>query len=250
MNVTVTPDVVVNDGTLTIKGTSITRFSLEREIGRGANGVVFAGRRVWLDQPCAVKLWLTLRTHDKRDKVRQGLAEARKMAAAHPEWVAALYDADLVEGVFFTSMEFIDGETLKEYLKKPLTKNRRWWLARLYINGIDKTTTTGTAHGDAHAGNVIVFDYIVDKFETAKRLKLIDFGTSIFASDGASTDRHWRVVEETFERIVNVFDNYAPAKKQLESTFGALAAREEYLKIAHFDDLLDSLKIEAGVPPI
>lgn len=243
LNAQVNDHIIVRNGILTIGGTPIERFKLTRRLGSGANGVVFAGQRTWLKQPCAVKIWLKLRANDNRNKVEQGLQEAQKMARAHPDWVPTLYDADLVAGFFFTSMELIPGEPLKEYLKRPLSKADRWWLARLYINAIAKTTTHTTAHGDAHAGNVMVFDHTIDTYEKARRLKLLDFGTSVFLGHRGLGRRHWRIVHETFARIVGNFENYTYYSRQQSP----LSKRQAHLIVPFYDDVLDGLKVESGL---
>lgn len=129
LNVEIAPGLTVRDGVLTIRDVPVPRFQLDREMARGANGVVFSAQRLWLKQPCAVKVWLKLRAEDQRDKIRQGLFEAQKVASANPEWAVSVFDADMVEGIFFTSMELVDGETLRALLRSSPTKQQRWQLA-------------------------------------------------------------------------------------------------------------------------
>lgn len=244
--------IAVEDGVLIINGKPIDRYRLLKEIGRGANGVVFEARNVALDTPCALKIWLALRAGDNRDKLQQGMAEARKMAAAHADWVAQIYDAEVISGVIFATMELIDGESLKKHLKRPLNKERLWWLARLYLNGIEKTTTETEAHGDPHPGNVLVYEYQKDKYEGGTKVKLIDFGTSLFYGPQNWRDRHWRVVEETVDRIFASFGSYREVKRNNEDRFLRISREVqssswdyELFKIAYWNDVLNDLKLEA-----
>lgn len=239
----VNDDVNVLNGTLVIKGQSIERFGIERVLGDGANGIVFGGIQKYIEQPRAIKVWLKLRDGDKRDKVAQGIQEAKKIAASNLEWVAQVYDAEVINGMFYTSMELIPGTSLRKHLTTKLTIRDRWWLARLYINGIDRTTTETIAHGDAHPGNVMVYEHVESKYERGTRLKFIDFGTSLYSSAEASRERHWRVVDETFRNILRPFSDLADAIRD----HGPMAEREDYLKVPFYDDVLDQLKIEAGI---
>lgn len=247
LSLAINDDVSIVDGILSLCGEQQKRFLLEKEIGRGANGIVFRAMRTALMQPCALKLWVSLRSNDSRDKVQQGIAEARKIAAAHPDWVPTIYDADTIGDVFFTSMEYIPGLSLKQHLNAGANLRDRWMLARLYINAIEKTTTEASAHGDAHWGNVVVYDDHVDPHEPKRRLKLIDFGTSLFTGQHASRARHWKVVDETFRRILADFGELPYALKAQGAAFGEPANRPEHLKIPYYDDVLNQLKVEAKI---
>lgn len=241
LTVNLADGVRIEDGILNIRGSRVTRLQLNSEIGRGANGVVFDAKHIHLDRTCAVKIWLRLRAGDNRDKLVQGIEQARKLAASHPDWVAQCYDSDVISDVFFASMELIPGQALRTYLQRPLQKRDLWWLARLYLNGITKTTTEYTAHGDAHVGNVLVYEHIVSDYEKGTRLKFIDFGTSIFLGGANWRERHWRVVEETMMRILAGFNGLSDARK----THGPFPERPEYLKIPYWEDILFDLSSEA-----
>lgn len=242
-NSIISDKVQVRDGTLVLSGEPIARFLIESELGRGVNGVVFSGRRIWIDQPCALKVWLQLKASDTRDKVQQGLAETRKIASAHPDWVATTFDADVVGDTVFTSMELVPGLTLKRHLQTTLCLADRWLLARLYINGIEKTTTESSAHGDPHHNNVMVYEHVESKFERGTRLKLIDFGTSLVLGPEAWRKRHWQTVDETFWRIIRPFTSARRARSQPIP----LGGRPPYLIISYYDDVLNDIKAEAGV---
>ncbi|MFK4383106.1 protein kinase [Bradyrhizobium sp. USDA 223] len=148
--------VEVVDGILHLHGQAVTKFEVTGKLGQGANGVVFDARHKLLDRPRAVKVWLKLRGGDKRDKIAQGIAEAQKLAAADPLWVAMVYEAEIIAGTFFTAMEKINGVSLRAYLNDKPSKYWRWMAAARYVDAIDQTTTESVVHGDPHAGNVMV----------------------------------------------------------------------------------------------
>jgi tRNA A-37 threonylcarbamoyl transferase component Bud32 len=228
---------------------------IERQFPSGANGVAFAGRHALLLEPRVIKIWLANRSDDDRDKLQQGIAEARAMAIANPEWVAMIHDADVTAGYFWSAMEHLDGQTLKDYLRGQLSKADLWWLARLYINGIGAITTPDAFHGDPHWSNVIVYDHPTERGETARRLKFIDFGTSKVGG-GITRERHWRIATETFRKILRSFESFSGFAESIDALHadlkqgGSYPSDPEYrdvMLVARFDDILDGLKIEAGL---
>jgi serine/threonine protein kinase len=181
------------------QGRLLDNYLVVRELGRGANGVVFLVRNELLDRTEALKIWSQLRTRDKRDKIAQGIAEARKTHNAYGEVVPAIYHAEIVAGVFFVTMEFVEGILLKNLLLLPLTDVQRYQLAWAYLRAIMATTRNGTFHGDAHSANVMVQ---MDTLDAPGGVTLLDFGTSIFFGQERAEARHWQVVHETIISIL------------------------------------------------
>ena len=238
-NAVFTDRIKVIDGILHINDQPVERFEIEGQLGVGANGRVFKAKRKYLEQPCALKVWLTLRADDKRDKVSQGISEARKISEASPNWVARMYDADIVCNVFFVSMELLPGLNLHDYLEVTHSKGHLWELAQKYILGIKATTSTSTAHGDAHSRNVLVSD------PNGPSLKFIDFGTSVFTKKKKSVQRHWNVAHKTFEKILNPFEGLTLVKER----YWSKAANVFDGNYEYFRDVLFDLCDEADVPP-
>ncbi|KAA0075885.1 protein kinase [Tardiphaga sp. P9-11] len=239
--VKITKDVFVENGTLHLGKQTVDRFVIRGILGKGANGVVFDAHHLVLNQPRAIKVWLKLGGTDTRDKVTQGIAEAQKLAASDPRHVVMIYDAETAGQYLYSSMEKITGRTLAETLKDSDDLHTRWMLARGYIHAIQSTTTSSLYHGDAHPGNVMVYDEDGD-YGTMMRMKLLDFGTSLFSGKENSRARHWRIVYETFVRIIAPFNSKDWALEQSIPYEG----REDALRCAYFDDVIDGLGMELG----
>jgi serine/threonine protein kinase len=196
------------------------------KIGEGASGFVVRCRNELLDRDEAVKFWVKLREGDTRDKLKQGVEEARKAAFFSSERVAQIYSAGTaLEKYFYVAMEYCEGQTLGNFLFS-LEDNHphpgfpsyqyRYNAAVQYLTVIKETAGHGLLHGDAHPGNVIVR---TPPFNTVwpppVRLKLLDFGTSIFNQRGNSVDRHWRIVDRTMDLILGkhtIYEEYRGAK--------------------------------------
>jgi predicted unusual protein kinase regulating ubiquinone biosynthesis (AarF/ABC1/UbiB family) len=76
----------------------------------------------------------------------------------------------------------------------------------MHTDVIEMTSSRSTFHGDAHVRNVLVYEDPRLPISPAHhwgswRVKLVDFGTSRFTSPEKHRERHWKVVDDTIERI-------------------------------------------------
>jgi serine/threonine protein kinase len=188
-------------------------------LGQGANGAVFLAQNETLQRTEAIKVWAKLRSKDNRDKLKQGLEEARKAASVAGEFFAQIYSGGTIEDKhFYVVMEYVDGPTLDSVLNSPayqrrLNFNSRMNLAESYMKAIELTTKAVVMHGDAHTNNVLLsVSEPNDNDEPWLRdvksrtlwfsMKLVDFGTSYNRSPRKFERRHWATVTETVRRIL------------------------------------------------
>jgi eukaryotic-like serine/threonine-protein kinase len=97
------------------------KLRLEEEIGSGGMGTVFRARDISLGRDVAVKFLLP-ELQDDIEAVVRFRREARAMAAVRHENVVQIHSFGQQSGADFFVMEFIEGESLEDYL---LTRNRR-----------------------------------------------------------------------------------------------------------------------------
>ena len=97
--------------------TVIAGFEIIREIGRGANGIVYLARQTSLDRQVALKILPDAKAEDP-DFVKAFLKEARAAARLnHPNIIQA-YDAGVTrEGINYLAMELIEGKSLETHLQ-------------------------------------------------------------------------------------------------------------------------------------
>ena len=204
--------------TLHINGTAFESHEVIRELGRGANGVVYLAENKLLKRREAVKVWQCTRASDTRDKTEQGLAEARKLASASKEHVVEIFSLQIVEGAPVAVMEFVDGQTLREFRDRDPRNPILAQLAAKYLEAIEATTTRAIVHGDPHLSNVLVYEQVRGAFDEREvRLKLCDFGTSLFAGKVSSSIRHWKIVEETVLKLTAQLEEAEVALSMLAS---------------------------------
>lgn len=92
-------------------------YEVVRELGRGGMGSVFLARQVSLDRPVALKVMNSKWSNDPIFLARF-TREAFAAAQLVHHNVVQIYDIGEEQGINFFSMEFVDGKSLGELLKK------------------------------------------------------------------------------------------------------------------------------------
>lgn len=132
----------------------IGRFEIIRELGRGAQGVVYLARDPQLERQVAIK---TLRTGSAQqtDKL---LHEARIASKLQHNSIIPLYDAGEQDGSPYLVYAYIKGETLAQLIKRagalPLANAAR--IAASVLDALACAHGQGVMHLDIKPANVMV----------------------------------------------------------------------------------------------
>jgi len=150
----------------------VENIVVKKVIGKGANGIVFYGIDEILNREVAVKVWVQNKK-DKRNKLSQGLREARKISALkHPNIVTA-YSAQIHDDVMLTlTTEYLNGIILRDYLRRNQDLNSRIRIWGKIAGAMIYAHSHGLYHGDLHSRNVMIM---------SEEPIIIDFGTSFFS---------------------------------------------------------------------
>lgn len=170
--------------------------SLSKIVGSGANGIVILARNKFLDRDECIKVWLKIKQVDKRDKIAQGMLEARKLSKAANENVIQPYFAGVNNGYFFITMEYFDSKTLKACVTEGMNESQSLYSMYRYIELMENITIDGAYHGDPHAGNILVGQGLING-----KYRACDFGTSLYLGRQGLRARHWAVMDETVKKI-------------------------------------------------
>lgn len=149
-------------------GDAASRYTIEKELGRGGMGVVFKALDTRLSRPVAIKI-LNTRQHTP-DAFKRFEREARAAAALSHPGIVHIYDFDRGFGSFYISMEFVSGPTLNQLLREePL-------LVRLHLLSFMRQIADSVAY--AHACHVVHRDLKPANMILAdrKQIKILDFG--------------------------------------------------------------------------
>ena len=98
-------------------GAAIGDFVLLEELGRGGMGVVYLAHQISLDRPAALKI-LQDSYANNAEFVVNFIKEARSAAKLNHPHIVQAYAVGEDEGIFYYAMEYIDGDTMKDVLKR------------------------------------------------------------------------------------------------------------------------------------
>ncbi len=133
------------------------RFSLEREIGRGAQAVVYLARDVTLGRPVAIKLLdpdvavnQTIRRHFLREARTAGLLSQPNIVPIH----AVEEHGDIV----FFVMGYVDGDTLRQWItrREMLEIGKATRMLREVAWALGYAHARGITHRDVKPDNVMI----------------------------------------------------------------------------------------------
>lgn len=151
-------------------GRLVGKFRLDRKLGSGAMGEVFLGVHVELGNAVAVKI-LNVRATAEANGVERFLNEARAVAAIDHENIARVIDLDrLPDGTPYIVMEYVAGQTLREYLHErgPLPIQTVLELGLDILGALKAAHDRGVVHRDLKPENI--------RITPAGRAKVLDFG--------------------------------------------------------------------------
>jgi serine/threonine protein kinase len=134
------------------------KYRLDRLLGRGGMGAVYAGTHVDLDRPIAVKLLLPDFTADQ-DALERFRREARAAARLNHPNVADTYDYGLLpEGGAYIVMELIEGQTLRQYMNaaEQLLFDEALQIIGQVAHGVEAAHRQGIIHRDLKPSNILL----------------------------------------------------------------------------------------------
>jgi Tol biopolymer transport system component len=130
-------------------------------------GEVYRGRDTRLDRTVAIKILPSHLSSDLQAKERFE-REAKSISALQHANICSLYDVGAQDGVSYLVMEYLEGETLADRLRKgPLTLEQVFRHGAEISDGLERAHSGGQVHRDLKPGNIML---------TKAGAKLMDFG--------------------------------------------------------------------------
>jgi len=159
------------------------RYRIVLQVGKGGMGEVYRAYDLELGQPVALKfLPFDLRSDERRlERFRREVSMARQVA--HPN-VCRVYDIGQVDGRYFLSMEYIDGEDLGSLLRRigRLPGDKAVEIARELCAGLAAAHDKGILHRDLKPANVMI--------DGQGKARLTDFGIAGIAGKIEAGELH------------------------------------------------------------
>ena len=141
----------------------IGRYDIERELGRGAMGVVYLARDPHLHRQVAVKTYALpdgISEEMAKEFHERFLREARAAASLSHPGLVAVYDAgeDPARGLPYIAMEFVPGQSLKQRLETGERLDPAWVLAigAVLSDALQVAHRAGIIHRDIKPANILI----------------------------------------------------------------------------------------------
>ncbi|MHC4172663.1 MAG: protein kinase domain-containing protein [Planctomycetota bacterium] len=168
-------------------GSQIGQFRIERELGRGAVGVVYLAHDTKLDRSVAIKsLPAEVMANPKaRSRFQR---EARLLASVNHPNIATIHEVlEEAEDIGYLILEYVPGQTLAERIaKKPLKLEEALSIALQIAEAVAAAHEHDVIHRDLKPGNI--------KITPEGKVKVLDFGLAK-AVGGEATDQQSTVTE-------------------------------------------------------
>ncbi|MFN0170317.1 MAG: protein kinase domain-containing protein [Bryobacteraceae bacterium] len=147
--------------------TRLGPYEITTAIGSGGMGEVYRARDTRLNRVVAIKVLLA--GHASRPELRQRFErEARLISSLNHPNICVLYDVGRHEDIDYLVMEYLEGETLADRLRKgPIPQPQLLRIAIQIAEALELPHRQGLAHRDLKPGNVML---------TKSGVKLLDFG--------------------------------------------------------------------------
>jgi serine/threonine protein kinase/Tol biopolymer transport system component len=156
-------------------GTKLGPYEIVSPLGAGGMGEVYRARDTRLDRTVAIKVLLSHLSSNADLKTRFE-REAKSISSLNHSRICQLYDVGSQDGVSYLVMEYLEGETLAERLKKgALPLDQVLKIGMEIAEALDKAHRAGIVHRDLKPGNVML---------TKNGAKLMDFGLAKSAGGG------------------------------------------------------------------
>ncbi len=228
-------------------GTKLDRYELQSRIGSGGMGLIFRGFDTKLKRTVAVKI---VSDRVKEPEVRKTihdrfLNEARAAGGlSHPNLVQ-IYDFGEFHEMAYIVMEYIEGETLEELLKRKqqLNLEELLRLTKEVSSGLTFAHKRGIVHRDIKPSNIIleantgiakILDFGIAKFVDQEEMKLTSTGMVLGSTHYLSPEH---ITGRNLDRRSDIF---SLGTVLYESATGSLPFRGTnsssiLYKIVHFD---------------
>ncbi|MGA7906068.1 MAG: protein kinase [Candidatus Sulfotelmatobacter sp.] len=160
-----TPPVAPED----LTGMLVGRFVVRHRLGAGGMGQVYGADDPTLKRFVALKRAVSKSQSAIADRKRF-LREAQRASALNHPNVGSMYDVVEQGGELWLVMEYIEGETLRHRLKRPISTDEFFAIATQCCEGLQAAHEKSIIHGDIKPENIMLTPNL--------RVKILDFGVA------------------------------------------------------------------------
>ncbi|HXF93189.1 MAG TPA: serine/threonine-protein kinase [Nitrospiraceae bacterium] len=162
-------------------GSTLGRYRIVKELGRGAMGIVYLGKDPMIQRFVAIK---TIRLDEVDDSCeieevkKRFFREAESTGRLSHPHIVTIYDAGEQNGLVYIAMEYLEGNTLTQWCRRgnlfPVAKAME--IVATVADALDYAHSQGIVHRDIKPSNIMVTkDWLV---------KVMDFGIARITTSG------------------------------------------------------------------
>ena len=150
-------------------GQQLGSYQITSLIGKGGMGEVYRAKDTKLKRDVAIKILPDEFSRDT-DRVSRFQREAESLAALNHQNIAAIYDLQQSDATRFLILEFVEGDTLADILKKrgALPVDEALHIAKQICEALEAAHEKGIIHRDLKPANI--------KITPDGKVKVLDFG--------------------------------------------------------------------------
>lgn len=149
----------------------VGRFTIQRELGRGAIGVVYLAQDPIIDRQIAIKTFNPKLSQIERKKHEEQLINEARAAGrlSHPH-IITIYDANTEGGLTYIAMEYLQGRELSRLLARehPFELNDIATIIWKVADALDYAHRNDVVHRDIKPANIFMVG--------ENQPKIVDFG--------------------------------------------------------------------------
>ena len=152
------------------------RYKIIEKLGSGGTSIVYRGQDLLLNRMVTVKI-LREEYASNADFVRRFRHEAQAVASLSHSNIVAVYDVGFEENMHYIVMEFVEGESLKDYIRRKgaLPVPEACNIITQILAGVQHAHEHGIIHRDLKSHNILL--------SKDGRAKVTDFGIAVGMSD-------------------------------------------------------------------
>src|SRR2546426_3225850 len=179
-------------------GIQLGRYEIRSQLGEGGMGEVYLAQDTKLDRRVALKV-LPAEVAANHDRMRRFIQEAKAASALNHPNIITIHEIEQIDSVNFIATEFIDGETLRQRLRKaPVKLGEMLDVAAQIASALSAAHAAGIVHRDVKPENIMLRrDGIV---------KVLDFGlaklTERLPPDSVDTEAATEALVQTESGVV------------------------------------------------
>ena len=167
-------------------------------IDAGANAIVLKAKEKISNRICAIKVWFSKDKFTGKLNIEKHKKEIEKISKFDSDLIVKYYSTDIVNNYAYCSMEYIEGQTLRSYLKsRHPDLSTRYRIMNDIVKALRVAHKKNIYHGDLHDRNILINNF--------GEVKILDFGTSLGKKE-YSMSRDSKLMYKLGEQVMGDFE--------------------------------------------